>query len=358
MSATNMSQGVTPVSHAVYDLHMTVFWICVAIAVIVFGVMIYALIRHRKAAGHEPAKFHEHAWLEIIWAIIPLIILIIIAVPATKTLMNMDDSTDSDLTIKITGYQWKWKYEYLDQGISFMSNLATPQDEMQNLTPKSKWYLLEVDHPLVVPINEKIRFLITSNDVIHSWWVPALGVKKDAIPGFIHEAWARIDKPGIYRGQCAELCGTNHGFMPIVVEAVTKPEFEAWVKLQMKTPELSGAGIKQKPLTKDEIMAAGKADYEQHCSVCHKDTGLGMPPTFPALKGSKIATGDVKEHIHIVLYGRPHTAMQPFGKTLNDQDIADIITYERNAWGNNTGDIVKAEQIKAARLSGRRQDDE
>jgi cytochrome c oxidase subunit 2 len=347
-SQINMAKGVTPVSHAIYDLHMTVFWICVAIAVVVFGVMIYALVRHRKSVGHEAAKFHEHTWLEIIWAVIPLIILVIIAIPATKTLINMDDSSDATLTIKITGYQWKWKYEYLDQNISFMSNLATAQDEMQNLTPKNKWYLLEVDHPLVLPVDEKIRFLITSNDVIHSWWVPALGVKKDAIPGFIHETWARIHKPGIYRGQCAELCGTNHGFMPIVVEAVTQPQFNAWVVQQIKNPAQAGASTQQPP-TQSNVMLAGKLAYEKNCSVCHKDNGLGMPPAFPALKGSKIATGDVTKHIAIVLNGKPGTAMQPFGKILNDQDIADIITYERNAWGNNTGDIIKPAQIKAAR---------
>lgn len=231
-SKINMGQGVTPVSQSIYGLHMTLFWICVGIAVVVFSIMIYSLIRHRKAAGYQAATFHEHPVLEIIWAVIPFIILIFIAVPATKVLINMDDDANATINIKITGYQWKWKYDYLDQGISFMSNLSTPQDELQNLTPKNKWYLLEVDHPLVVPVDEKIRFLITSNDVIHSWWVPALGVKKDAIPGFIHEAWTKIEKPGIYRGQCAELCGTNHGFMPIVVEAVSRDQFDAWVKQQ------------------------------------------------------------------------------------------------------------------------------
>ncbi len=242
----NMSPGVTPISHAIYDLHMAVIWICVAIAVVVFGVMIYSLIFHRKAAGYKAAKFHEHHWLEIVWAIIPFIILIIIAVPATKTLIKMNDDSNSTVTIKITGYQWKWNYEYLDQGIKFFSNLSTPQDQLSNTAPKNKWYLLEVDHPLVVPVGEKIRFLVTSNDVIHSWWVPAFGVKRDALPGFVNEAWAKIEKPGIYRGQCAELCGTNHGFMPIVVIAVTPAEFATWVKEQQAHPNKAGE-VKKKP---------------------------------------------------------------------------------------------------------------
>lgn len=245
-SSINMTPGVTPMSRSIYDLHMTVFWICVAIGVVVFGVMIYSIIRHRKSAGYQAAKFHEHTWLEITWAIIPFIILVIMAVPATKTLIQMNDDSDSTVTIKITGYQWKWNYEYLDQGIKFFSNLSTSQDELNNLVPKNKWYLLEVDHPLVVPIDEKIRFLVTSNDVVHSWWVPALGVKRDALPGFINEAWTKIEKPGIYRGQCAELCGTNHGFMPIVVVAVTQPEFAAWVKQQQAHPETAGT-VKKKP---------------------------------------------------------------------------------------------------------------
>lgn len=229
---TNMSRGVTPLSHAIYDLHMLVFWICVGIAVVVFSIMLFSLIRHRKSRGVEPAQFHEHPVLEIAWAIVPFIILIVIAIPATKTLINMNDNSNPDLSIKVTGYQWRWRYAYLDQGIDFFSNLATPREELQNMAQKNKWYLLEVDHPLIVPIHKKIRFLFTSNDVIHSWWVPTLGIKRDTIPGFINEAWAKIDSKGIYRGQCAELCGTNHAFMPIVVKAVSETEFAQWVKQQ------------------------------------------------------------------------------------------------------------------------------
>jgi cytochrome c oxidase subunit 2 len=232
---TNMPRGVTPLSHAIYDLHMLVFWICVAIAVIVFGIMLFSLIRHRKSRGVTPAQFHEHPVLEIAWAIVPFIILIAIAVPATKTLIKMNDNSNPDLTIKVTGYQWRWRYAYLDQGIDFFSNLSTPTEELQNRAKKNPWYLLEVDHPLVVPIHKKIRFLFTSNDVIHSWWIPTLGIKRDTIPGFINEAWARIEKEGIYRGQCAELCGTNHAFMPIVVQAVSESAFNQWVKQQENT---------------------------------------------------------------------------------------------------------------------------
>jgi cytochrome c oxidase subunit 2 len=229
LSSFNLSPGVTPISRDIYDLHMTIFWICVAIGVVVFSVMFYSLAMHRKSRGVKPATFKAHVKLEIFWAIVPFIILVIMAIPATKVLMRMDDTTHPDINIKITGYQWKWKYDYLDEGISFFSNLSTPQDQLQNKAPKEEHYLREVDKPIVVPINKKIRFLVTSNDVIHSWWVPQLGIKRDAIPGFIYEAWARIDKPGIYRGQCAELCGIHHAFMPIVVIAVSEQDYQKWV---------------------------------------------------------------------------------------------------------------------------------
>lgn len=236
---TNMPRGVTPISHAMYHLHMLVFWICVGIAVVVFSIMIYSLICHRKSLGVHAAQFHEHFLLEIAWAIVPFIILIVIAIPATKTLIKMNDNADSELTIKVTGYQWRWRYAYLDQGIEFFSNLSTPAEELQNQAKKNKWYLLDVDHPLVVPTHKKIRFLFTSNDVIHSWWVPTLGIKRDTIPGFINEAWAKIETEGTYRGQCAELCGTNHAFMPIVVKAVKEKEFNRWA-LQQSGERLHG----------------------------------------------------------------------------------------------------------------------
>jgi cytochrome c oxidase subunit 2 len=346
----NMASGVTPISRDIYDLHMTVFWICVGIAVVVFGVLTYTLIKHRKSKGAKAAQFHENKLVEIIWAIIPFIILIALAIPATKVLFRMNDETASDITIKITGYQWKWKYEYLDQGISFFSNLSTPQDQQSNQADKGENYLLEVDHPLVVPIHKKIRFLLTASDVIHSWFVPALGIKRDALPGFINEAWARIDTPGVYRGQCAELCGANHGYMPIVVVAMTEDDFAKWVAQQKsgKAVTVSTTSAPKK-LTKDDLMAQGKVVYEKTCAVCHKPDGTGMPPAFPALKGSKIATGPVAGHIDIVLNGKPGTAMQAFGAQLSDADLAAVITYERNAFGNNTGDLVQPTDIAAAK---------
>lgn len=352
----NMVPGVTPVSREVYRLHMTVFWICVAIGVVVFSVLIYTLIYHRKSRGVEAAQFHEHTAVEITWAIIPFIILIVMAVPATKILMEMNDEAQSDLSIKITGYQWKWRYEYLNQGISFFSNLATPQNQLTNKVAKGQWYLLEVDKPLVVPIHRKIRFLLTANDVIHSWWVPELGIKRDALPGFINETWARIDTPGTYRGQCAELCGTNHGFMPIVVQAVPEEEFDQWVAQQTGLRILAAANAGKK-LSKEELMKNGEAAYKKTCAVCHQENGGGMPPAFPALKGSNTATGAVKDHINVVMNGRPGTAMQAFGPQLSDDEISAIITYERNAWGNDEvrknkndkDDLVQAADIAAAR---------
>jgi cytochrome c oxidase subunit 2 len=354
----NMSPGVTPISHSIYFLHMTIFWICVIIGVIVFGVMFYSLIMHRKSRGVKAATFDVHTRLEIFWAVIPLLILIVMAFPATKVLISMDDDSDADVNIKVTGYQWKWRYEYLDEGLNFFSTLSTPLEQIQGKAPKNEWYLLEVDNPVVVPIHKKIRFLVTSNDVVHSWWVPALGVKRDAIPGFIHESWARIDRPGVYRGQCAELCGLNHAFMPIVVDARTQEDYDAWVKAQ-KVAINQPAGATQSPnapLTKDQLMANGQQVYNRLCVVCHQPNGQGMPPAFPALVGSKIATGAVINHLHIVLKGVPGTAMQNFELQLNDKDIASVITYERNSWGNdnvgkfgkNAGGLVQPSDVAKA----------
>ncbi len=350
----NMTPGVTPISHDIYNLHMTIFWICVAIGIIVFGILTYSLVHHRKAKGAVAAKFHEHTYVEIIWAVIPFLILIAMAIPATMVLIRMNDESHSDLTIKITGYQWKWKYDYLNQGISFFSNLSTPIQEIHNKAPKNKWYLLEVDKPLVVPVHKKIRFLITSNDVIHSWWVPALGVKKDAIPGFINEAWARINKPGTYRGQCAELCGINHGFMPIVVVAKSVQGFNDWVAKQ-KGQAKAKAEQPKKEWTYQALMKRGEEKYNVYCAVCHKADGTGVPPTFPGLKGSSVATGKpISRHIHIILDGVPGTAMQAFGSQLDDTDIAAITTYERNAWGNNTGDVVTPDDVAKERAKPNR----
>lgn len=370
----NMSPGVTPISHQVFDLHMFAIWVCVGIAIVVYGVMVYSLIHHRKSRGAKAAHFHENTLLEIVWTVIPFILLIILAIPATQVLSRMEDTKNADITIKVTGYQWKWQYEYLEDGISFFSNLSTPVDEIYGDKSKDSWYLLEVDNPLVVPINKKIRFLVTSNDVVHAWWVPQLGVKRDAIPGFIHESWAKIDKPGIYRGQCAELCGVNHGFMPIVVKAVTQEEFQAWVAQQPKLPmdkrslpvtatearvSTSAPDAKavlepQLPVkTYAELMAEGKEQYGKYCSMCHQLNGKGMPPLFPALKDSSVAVGSsVARHIELVLTGVPGTAMQAFADQLTDEELAAIVTYERNAWGNDTGDVVQAADVAAVRKDG------
>ncbi|MDP3706376.1 MAG: cytochrome c oxidase subunit II [Legionellaceae bacterium] len=350
----NMYRGVTPLSKDMYNLHMIAIYVCAVIGVVVFGVMFYSLYFHRKSKGHKAAVFHEHHYLEIAWSIIPFLILVALAVPATKVLINMDDSSDSDVTIKVVGYQWKWQYQYMDQGISFFSMLSTPYAQVHNKEPKGEWYLLEVDKPLVLPVNKKIRFLVTSNDVVHSWWVPELGVKRDAIPGFMHEAWARIEKPGIYRGQCAELCGINHGFMPIVVEAVTQKDFDLWVanqtKAQMVSTTTADEPKVQVDMTRDELMRMGKDEYELICAPCHQANGRGIPPMFPALKGSSVAVGKpISRHIDMILNGVPGTAMQPYADQLSDAEIAAIVTYERNAWDNNTNDEIQASDVAKVR---------
>src|SRR3990167_6937631 len=267
---------------------MCLFWICVVIGILVFGAMFYAMIFHRQSRGSKAANFHSHPWLEITWTIIPIIILILMAIPATKVLLNMNNLEKDELTIKITGYQWKWNYEYLEDGVKFFSNISTPLDQRDNKAPKSEHYLREVDKPLVLPIHKKIRFLITSNDVNHAWWVPDLGVKRDAIAGFINEAWTIIDKPGVYRGQCAELCGVNHAYMPIVVIATTEQGYKDWVAKQ-KGQATQGEAETNKAWTMQELMSQGEKVYSRICAACHQPGGVGMPPTFPALKGSKIA---------------------------------------------------------------------
>lgn len=344
----NLTQGVSPVSRDVYQLHMTIFWICVVIGLVVFSAMFYSMFYHRKSKGAKPAEFHSHPVLEITWTVIPIIILVLMAIPATKVLFNMNNYDKEDLTIKITGYQWKWHYEYLEDNVSFFSNLSTPQEQLHNQAPKGPNYLHEVDHPMVVPIHKKIRFLITSNDVNHAWWVPDFAVKRDAIGGFINEAWTIIDKPGTYYGQCAELCGVNHAFMPIVVIATTEQGYKDWIA-QQKGEVLQGDADSNKLWTLKELMAKGEGVYSRICTACHQPGGVGMPPTFPALKGSKIALGPIADHINIVFNGKPGTAMQAFKTQLSDVELAAVITYERNAFGNNTNTLVQPVQIKALR---------
>ncbi|RAP37376.1 cytochrome c oxidase subunit II [Legionella quinlivanii] len=350
----NMYKGVTPLSKDMYYLHTIAMVVCAIIGVVVFGAMIYSLVHHRKSKGYTPASFHDNTRLEILWSIIPFLILVGLAIPATKILIDLEDASDSDVTIKVVGYQWKWQYQYLDQGISYFSNIATPYQQIQNQEKKGQWYLLEVDKPLVIPVHKKVRFLVTANDVIHSWWVPELGIKRDAIPGFMHEAWARVEKPGIYRGQCTELCGINHAYMPIVVKAVTDEEFAKWVEEQPKVvdeyAEGAGAAVEQKPMTRKELMDLGKTKYEQICAACHKSDGKGMPPMFPPLKGSSVAVGKpISRHIGIVLNGVPGTAMQAYKDQLSDAEIAAVVTYERNSWENNTDDDVQPADVNKVR---------
>ena len=396
-SKWNMPVGVTDISREVYDLHMLIFWICVVIGVGVFGVMFYSVFAHRKSKGAKPADFHESTTVEIIWTVIPFVILIAMAIPAAGTLMRMEDVSGSEMTVKITGYQWLWEYEYLDSDIHFYSRLDSESDKARQLDsgidPTTvDNYLLEVDNRLVLPVDTKIRFLLTANDVLHAWWVPDLAVKKDAVPGFVREIWTKIDEPGVYRGQCAELCGRDHGFMPIVVEAVSKEDYAKWVASKggktmtdavvdagtpAATAPTTGAGAlytdkenavdSDKPaptqvaqasaaakpaaaasaeLSKADLMAEGEKVYGHNCAACHQPSGKGMEmANFPALIGSPIVTGDAGVQIKQVLTGKG--AMPPFAY-LTDKQIASVVTYTRNSWGNDTG-VVQPAAVKAQR---------
>ncbi|MDA0130095.1 cytochrome c oxidase subunit II [Vibrio sp. MarTm2] len=344
----NMTQGVTDISGQVYDLHMLIFYICVAIAVVVFGIMFYSMYHHRKSKGAVAANFHESTKVEVIWTVIPIIILVLMAIPATKTLVAMEDTSQSDLTVKITGSQWKWHYSYFNEDVEFFSLLATSQKSIDGLEAKGAHYLLEVDNPLVLPINRKVRFLMTSDDVIHSWWVPDFAVKKDTIPGFINEAWTRIDEPGIYRGQCAELCGRAHGFMPIVVHAMEETQYDQWLadkKAQIEQAKQEAAASLTSTLSKQELIDIGTQVYVDRCAVCHQANGAGIPGAFPAITGSAVATGDISEHIDVIVNGRAGTAMQAFANQLTDKEIAAVVTYQRNGLGNDTGDVVQAADV-------------
>ncbi len=349
--ALNMPKGVTPIAHDLYGLHMLVFWICVVIGVLVFGAMAYSIIYHRKSKGHTAANFHESTTIEIVWTVIPLLILIAIAIPATATLIDLEDAkTDADMTVQVTGLQWKWKYTYIDEDVSFVSNLAQASRDVINADPSvNEHYLIDVDEPLVLPINKKIRFLIHSNDVIHAWWVPDLAVKQDAIPGFINDTWAIIEEPGTYRGKCTELCGKDHGFMPVVVEAVTQPEFEQWIAAKKAAAEAAAASASAEWSMQD-LIARGETVYKANCSACHGPTGAGIPGAFPAMTGSPIVIDpDPAAHIDILLNGKAGTAMAAYRDQLNDVDIAAVITYERNALGNSVGSAVQPSAIKNAR---------
>ena len=346
--AINLPPPASGLAQEVYDLHTLILWICFAIFIVVLVPMFVALVYHRKSTGHQPATFHENHRAEILWTVIPTLILVGMAWPATRLVIAMKDTSKEELTVKVTGLQWKWEYEYLGDDIRFMSTMSTPQDQIAGRQAKGEHYLLEVDKPLVVPTGKKVRLVLTSSDVIHSWWVPALGVKQDAIPCFIRDAWFTVDKPGTYRGQCAELCGIGHGFMPTVVMALAPEEFAAW-RAEQKTLLAAASAVPGKTYDMAELKVIGEKVYATNCQVCHQANGAGIPPAFPALDKSKIALGPKPAHIDIVVHGKPGTAMAAFGKQLSDLDIAAVVAYERNHWSNATGDVVQPDEVAARR---------
>lgn len=360
---------VTPISREIYDLHFGILWVCVAIFVIVFGAMFWSIFKHRRSKGAKAAQFHENTTIEVIWTIVPFVILIGMAYPATKTVLDMKDASNADITVKVTAYQWKWEYDYQQEGVRFLANLATPRDQIEERAgpgaKKNENYLLEVDNPMVVPVGKKVRLLITSNDVIHGWYVPQLGINQYGIPGFIKDAWFTIEKAGLYRGQCSQICGKEHAYMPIVVVAKTADEYATWVKdMKAKMPAVPAPAAAAQPApaagasaaaedpnkkwTLDELKAKGEQLYAANCSACHQPTGKGMPPAFPPLEGSKVVTGPKAAQILLVLHGKPNTAMASFAR-LPDSDLAAIVTYTRNAWSNKTGEAIQPADIRAAR---------
>jgi cytochrome c oxidase subunit II len=394
--AVDMLEPVTPTARDAYDLHWGILWICVAIFFIVFGAMFWSILKHRKSVGAKAAQFHENTTIEILWTIIPLVVLVGMAWPATRTMIEMKDASNADMSVKVTGYQWRWEYDYQQDGIKLISSLATPRDQIEEFhkagAKKNENYLLEVDHPLVVPVNKKVRLLITSNDVIHGWYVPQLGVHQYGIPGFIKDQWFIIDKPGTYRGQCSQICGKEHAYMPIVVEAKSAADYAAWVrdtKAKMPPPATPDAVPQQAPAQTaaaapaqiaaagaagagaavaggtaaavntagtdpnkkwalEELKAKGEQVYAANCAACHQPTGKGMPPAFPPLDGSKVVTGPKGAQIAVELKGRPGTAMASFAH-LSDVDLAAVITHTRNSWGNKTGEAIQPAEIAAAR---------
>lgn len=358
--ALNLVQGVTQLSHEVYGLHMLIFWICVVIGIAVFGTMFYSIYYHRKSRGHVASQFHESTKVEIIWTIIPTLILVGMAIPATKAMLDMDDVQESDMSIKVTGWQWKWEYEYLDNGVHFFSSLDEASNRARQLgsgiDPKSvPHYLLNVDNPLVIPTKKKIRFLFTAADVIHSWWVPDLGWKKDTIPGFVNEAWTYVEKPGTYRGQCTELCGKDHGFMPIVVVAMEEADYNNWVDGQ-NAKAVAAKSAADKEWSSEDLMAKGESVYVNNCASCHMADGAGMAGAFPPITGSSIANGDINAQVDLIYKGKG--MMPAFGQMLSEVDLAAVVTYTRNALGNSVGDSIQPSAIKALKSSMPEQDED
>lgn len=350
----NLTEGVTQITRDVVWLHWLMLIICLVIFVAVFGVMFYSIWAHRKSRGAKPADFHESVGVEIAWTVIPFLIVIGMALPATRTVVAMKDTSGSDLTVKVTGYQWKWGYEYIDgqaAGVKYLSTLSTPRAQIENKEPKGPFYLMEVDNPLVVPVGKKIRLAVTAGDVIHSWMVPELGVKQDAIPGFVRNTWFRADKVGEFRGQCSELCGKDHAFMPIVVKVVSEEDYANWAAEQKKLLA-AAADDSSKEYTKEALISRGEKVYAANCVACHQGSGKGVQGAFPALDGSPMVKGPAPAQIAILLNGKQGTAMQAFGKQLNDVEIASVITYTRNAWdnaGKGQDPVVQPATVKAAR---------
>ena len=352
----NLPPPATPIAHEIFELHAIIFWICVVIFIVVFGAMFYSIYAHRKSKGHVAEQFHENTTVEIIWTVIPFIILVLMAWPATKTVLAMKDASAADLTVKITGSQWKWNYDYLNDGFGYFSELATPYAQIENREKKGEHYLLEVDRPLVVPVNKKVRLLITSSDVIHAWYLPSAGVQQDAIPGFVRDDWMKFEKTGTYRGQCAKICGKEHGFMPIVVEVKSEEDYAAWVGDQKKKLASAADDVNKTWDIKD-LTARGEKVYTANCAACHQPNGKGLPPAFPPLDGSKVATGPKLAHISTVLNGvmrdgKP-TAMVAWKGTLSDVDIASVVTYERNSWGNHTGEAIQPSEVAGAKAAAK-----
>jgi cytochrome c oxidase subunit 2 len=344
--ALNMTEGATAISEEVFNLHMLIFWICVAIGVVVFSVMFYSMFAHTKKKNPVAATFHESTKVEIAWTVIPFLILIAMAVPASKTLTKMYDDTAGDVNIQVTGFQWKWQYRYLEDGVSFFSNLSTDMDEIYNLVPKGENYLQEVDEAVVIPVGKKVRFLITANDVIHSWWVPAFAIKQDAIPGFVNTAWTKVDKVGTYRGKCTELCGKNHGFMPIVVKVVEQDEYDLWVS-DKKEAAFKLAELTEKEWTTAELVERGESVYATNCVACHQVNGQGITGIFPALAGSDIVLNNKPRNIEILMEGVQGAAMNSFDY-LSEVELASVITYTRQSWGyaeKGDGEIVSPKDI-------------
>jgi cytochrome c oxidase subunit 2 len=356
----NLQAPATQIAADIYDLHTLMMVIIMVIFVAVFGVMFYSIFKHRKSVGHKPATFHESTAVEIAWTVVPFLIVIGMALPATKTVVAMKDTSNADITIKATGMQWKWGYDYLKgegEGISFLSNLSTPRSQVGNpgqapTEKRGENYLMEVDNEVVVPVGKKIRIVTTANDVIHAWMIPAFGVKQDAIPGFVRDTWFKAEYTGTFRGNCAELCGKEHAFMPIVVKVVTAEEYTAWVDGKKK--EMAAlADDPNKTWTIDELKTKGEKVYSANCAVCHQATGKGVPGAFAALDGSAVVNGPKAEQIKVLLHGQKSgkfPSEMPAWKQLSDTDIAAVITYTRNTWSNKPAEnIVQPAEVVAAR---------